>query len=90
MNEPNTTNRTIAAAMKPNSRPLPPLLRLPACAMLPSASNSTPPPEAEVIVLVKCRAWSAVILFWLAALVNVTSAKATFPPGAICRAPAAV
>ena len=84
MNEPKTMNSTIAAARKPNTSPLPWLVGLPASAMLPSASNSTPRPEAEVIVLTKCRACAAVILFWLAALVKVTLAKATWPSGAIC------
>ena len=56
---------------------------LPASAMLPSTWNCTPFPDCDVIEFTKSRAWGAVILFWLAALVNVTLANATCPPGAI-------
>ncbi len=51
--------------------------------MLPSTWNCTPFPDCDVIEFTKSRAWGAVILFWLAALVNVTLANATCPPGAI-------
>ena len=69
--------------MKPNNRPLPWLLVLPASAMLPSTWNCTPSPDCDVIDCTKACAWGAVILFWLAALVKVTLANATWPPGAI-------
>ncbi len=69
--------------MKPNIRLLVWPEGLPSSAMLPSAANRTPAPEAEVIVLSKRRAWEPDS----PAAANVTSANATRPDGAIWRAP---
>ncbi len=89
-NEPKARNSTIAAAMKPMNSDESEFCLLPASAMLPSTLKWTGPDDADVITLSKCVASEAVILFWLAALSNTTSANATVPPDAICLAVCAV
>ena len=81
--EPNTMNSTTAAARKPSSMPVALVVLIAGLAMFPSTSNSTPLPDADVIVETKCLAAVLVILFLFAASSKVTFANATCPDGEI-------
>ncbi len=84
--EPNTMNRTTAAARNPNSRPLESPPWLADCATCPPTSNWTASVDADVILSTNSLASLVeTLLDWAS---NVTLANATSPLGEICALPA--
>src|SRR5438105_4576725 len=84
--DPNTMNRTTAAARNPNSRPDESLPWLAVCATWPPTSNWTASDDADVILSTNALAWLVEILLDWAS--KVTLANATSPLGEICALPA--